>query len=100
MEIKSPQVKEKLNPWMEAIEQSIQKMEGSFNSTWDDDVHDSFYQYVFLFVTNTKNINQSMDDVYETFKGLDMIDSKEIQREFDDLVKWTYQYSEHGKSAS
>ena len=68
------------------ISQSIKEVEASFESEWEDDVHNSFYNYVEKFKNTSTSIAQSMSSLENVLKELVVVDGQSLVREADFLI--------------
>lgn len=76
---------------------SIENMEGeiisseyrlnsSFDSEWDDDVHESFYDFVNAFESEAKSIIDLINSLAEILQPLEEVNGDDLNKEFDDLL--------------
>lgn len=74
------------NNILNGISLSVQKLRESYNSPWNDDVHDSFYDFIYLVESANNNIIALTTDLKEALNPLGEVDSKSLDAECDELL--------------
>lgn len=70
-----------------AIITSEQSLNGSFNSSWDDEVHSSMGDFVRLFEGEAKAFSDLLFSMQTILEPLREVDGKKLVNEVDDLME-------------
>lgn len=63
-----------------------QRINGAFNSNWNDDVHDSFHDYVNSFQKISDSIIGLINQVPEFLSQLEEVNGEELIKESNELL--------------
>lgn len=76
-----------VNSMMDRLHSSGQSISGAFESSWNDDVHDSFGEFVHLFEGEARSLLELVNTIPSILSPLAAVDAKKFNSQVDELLK-------------
>lgn len=75
-----------ISSWSNELSSSKQQISNSLNSDWNDDVGESFHDFIDVYETEINAISDLMESLPELLQTLEEVNSEKLNAECDKLL--------------